>query len=345
MDRREMLVGTAGLMASLAGCGGDDTDGETTPAADTPADAQPGTAAGGDGGGSTTDGEPTATQNQSASAVVGQVVSGNQLSMVVREVSRTSQLGEYQQADPGNEFVVVRLAVKNTTQDQFINFSGFLQTAVQDSEGYSYTQTLATTGQSLNGGQLAPGEVDRGDIVYEVPADATGLTLQFDFRAFSAFQFDRVTVDLTTQETPRADLSQTLRVEVYQPGTSITYGSTQVAVNSVEFVDQLSEFAQPDPGNEFAIVDITTTNQGTESKRISTALQMLVKDGTGASYAMDFAAQGQLDRAYNESSALGPGETRRGQLAYEVPADVSPLYWVFEFTLWTDGDKTFWQVR
>lgn len=105
------------------------------------------------------------------------------------------------------------------------------------------------------------------------------------------------------------------------------------------------DFSQADSGNEYVVIDITTENGTDEQQYISTLLQMLVKDGAGNFYDMDLLAQSELDRGYNEGQPLAPGETRRGQLAYEVPQDSSPLYWIFEFTLWTDGDKTFWKLR
>jgi len=276
---------------------------------------------------------------------VGEVVEGEQMSMVVRGVERTQSLGQFQEADPGNTYVVVSLAVKNRTESEFVGFSGLLQTQLKDSEDYTYDQTIAVTDQTFQGGQLAPGEVSRGDLVYEVPTDASGLVLQFDFQAFSFFEFDRVTVDLASEADPVGDLTQELKVDVHDVGESVSYGDVTVAVNSVSFETSLGQFSQADDGNEFAIIDITTENGTDDQLQLSTLLQMKMKDGTGASYQLSITALTALDRAYNESQPLAPGESRRGQIAYEVPQGVNPLYWTFEFTLWVDGDKTFWQVR
>lgn len=302
-----------------------------------------------DGGGTPTDTDTeaeTPTEGSREKTVkIGDVVAGDRLSMVVRGVEETKQLGEFQEADSGNVYRVVRLAVKNTTRDEFAEFSGFLQTTLKDGDEYNYSRTIAGTGQALTGGQLAPGEVERGDVVYEVPEDASGLTLQFDFQAFSFFDFERVVVDLSEEADSIADLSQSLKVDVRTIGEAVSYADTSVVVNSVQFTDQIGSYADADRGNEFAIVDITTTNESDEEKRISTLLQMLAKDGAGNSYPISITGLSQLDRAYEESTPLAPGERRRGKLAYEVPADTSTLYWIFEFTLWNEGDKTFWQLR
>ncbi|UPW00179.1 DUF4352 domain-containing protein [Halorussus gelatinilyticus] len=293
----------------------------------------------------TTEDETTTDGTSAKSIQVGDRVDDDRMSMVVRGVEKTEKLGEFSKAASGNTFVVVRLAVKNTTKDTYLNFSGFLQTLLKDGSGYTYEQTITASGQTFTGGQLVPGEVARGDLVYEVPKDASDLTLQFDFGTVSFLTVDRVTVDLESKANSAADLEQSLRVDVRDTGESVENGGVTVAVNGVKFAKKLGEFTAAGDGKEYAIVDITTTNETGSSQSISTALQMLAKDGRGRTYPMSISAAASLDRSYDEASPLADGEKRRGKVAYEVPKGVSPLYWAFEYSLWTDGDKTFWKLR
>lgn len=330
----------------LAGCSSDSEEAGSKPTTDEPS-------SGDDGSGPEETATPTAEETEEqteagpteAVIAIGDVVEGTDLSMVVRNVRKMAELGQFQQADSGNTFVVVNLAVKNTTDEKFLNFSGFLQTRLKDDEDYTYQQTIATTGQTLDGGQLAPGEVGRGDIVFEVPEEAGGLTLQFDFQAISFFEFDRVTVDLSKTADTIGNLTQNLKVDIHSVGDTVEYGDVSVTVNDVSVADQLGSFATPEEGNEYVVVDITTENNTGEPQHISTLLQMLIKDGTGRSYQEDLTATSQLDRAYEEGSPVADGEARRGKLAYQIEKGLGPLYWVFEFTLWTEGDKTFWKLR
>lgn len=345
MDRRHFVNAVGGLLTTfgLAGCtggdgnGGGDGAGGSTPV-DTPTVTDEPTEA-------PTETESPTPESRESSVVVGEVVEGDRMSMVVRSVEQTDQIGDFQEPDSGNVFNVVRLVVKNTTQNEFINFSGFLQTTLKDDENYNYSQTFAATGQTFQGGSLAPGEVSRGDLVYETPEDATGLTLQFDFQAFALFVFDRVVIDLASEAGNLGDLTQNLQVDIHSPGDEISYGDTAVLLNSVEFTDRIGDYAEAEEGNEFAVVNITTTNDSDEEKQISTLLQMLVKDDRGNSYGFSLSGTSGLDRAYDETTPLASGESRRGEMAYEVPADASDLYWIFEFTLWNDGDKTFWSLK
>lgn len=348
MQRRKFIA-TVGV-GMLAGCSGADTEGTTTDGSgsDTSSSDNSGSDAT-DSEQSTTDetesSETTTEGTKEKSVKVGTLVDDEQMSMVVRGVEKTKQLSEFDQASSGNTFVVVQLAVKNTTKDSFLNFSGFLQTRVKDGEGYSYDQAITGSGNTFSGGQLVPGEVSRGSLVYEVPEDASNLSLDFDFQTVSFLSLDRVTVDLEQEASSTADLSQDLKVDVHDSGKTVSRGDVGVTVNGVEFSEKLDSFTQAGDGKEFAIVDITTKNDTSESKQISTLLQMLVKDGTGKTYPLSISASTAIEQSYDETSPLGAGEKRRGKVAYEVDKGVSPLYWAFEFTLWTDGDKTFWQLR
>jgi hypothetical protein len=354
MKRRTYLA-TAGLsLAALAGCTGDSgpevVDDGTSP--QNGGGDQSGGAAGsggGSGGGGSGDGggggEATAAGAAEVQARVGELVSDDALAMVVRSVTRTQTIGEFQEADAGTEFVVVRLAIKNVSADRHVNFSGLLQTRLKDAADYTYDQTFAATGRDLSGGQLVPGEVSRGDVVYQVPTDASGLRLQFDFEAVSFFDLDRVEVPLGERADAIRDLAMDLQVPVHRPGDAVAYRDTTVGVTGVETRAAMGEYVQPDPGNEFVVVDLATTNETGEEQTISTLLQMQLKDGTGQAYSMSVMASSQLARGYEQGSPLDDGETRRGKVAYEVPTDAASLYWAFDFSLWGSGDKAFWQLR
>ena len=356
MDRRAYLGVCAGLFGGLAGCSGDtDSDGAPQEVTDT----QTATPSSNSGGESTpTQAESTPTEaseetptaestssQQVGEAVIGEVVQDDTLAMVVSGMEKTAKIGEFQEADSGNTFVVVDLRIKNRTSDEFINFSGFLQTRLKDSEDYTYEQTIAMTGNTFQGGQIAPGEVSRGDVVYEVPEDASGLTMQFDFQALSLFDFSRVEIDLSEEAGSPTELVQNLQVETYGSGDTVEFQDVQVGLNGVETATELGSFAQAKDGNEFVVIDVSTSNNTDEELSISTALQMVVKDGQGFSYSSSLSATSALDQNYSQGSPLAPGETRRGKVAYELPEGTSPLYWVFEFSLWVDGSKTFWQIR
>ena len=316
-----------------------------------------GNAGNGDGGSGNSDGSEQqsgdGTEEQSgdgteeqteAEAVVGEIVGDDEIQLVVSNVRTATSLGMFSEADPDNEFVVVEVAIKNVSDD-FITVSNLLQTRLRDSEGFSYTQTFVGEGNTFNDGQLAPGEVERGEVAFEVPQDADGLTFTFDFQAFAVFDFDRVEIDLEQEASPTEDVDQNLRENVFDVGETVEFSDVEVTVHGTETQSSLGQFTQAESGNEYVIVDIEILNGTDEQQTVSTILQMLLKDGEGWSYQEDLMATSQLTRNFDEGTPLASGENRRGRLAYEIEEGVSPLYWVFEFTLWTEGDKTFWKLR
>ncbi len=351
MNRRTVLLASGvTLSTALAGCSGDtdeNSDGngtgngnETEPENGTENSTESETA------NSDEDGEEESGNEDvdDVEAVVGSLVEGENIHLVVEDTETTTQIGDFQEADSGTEYLIATLAMKNVSED-FINVSQLLQTSVRDDEGYSYTQSLAVTDQpSFDGGQFVPGEVERGTIVFELPQDATGRTLEFDFDVDLIGGVNRAEIDLE-DETGVHTLEQDLAIDVHDVGETVGFSDVSVTVNGVEFESELGRYTQPDEGNEYAIVDISIENNSGEEQSVSTMLQMLVKDGAGWSYQEDLMAASQLDRAFDEGLPLSDGETRRGQLAYEVEQGLHSLYWVFEFSLWTEGDKTFWRLR
>jgi hypothetical protein len=266
------------------------------------------------------------------------------MQLVVEDFERDISLGEFIEPDSGNEFVSVSIALKNISGG-FVSVSNFLQARIRDNEDYSYEPTFFGGDEpTFNDGQFAPGEVERGAINFEIPEDAIGLELVWDFSTGLFSGIDRAIINLG-EETRIHTLEQDLQIDVYDVGTSVEFQDTQVTVNSVRTEESLGTFTEPDAGNEYVIVDISIENNTGEEQWISTVVQMLVKNGEGYSYQEDWIATGQLNRAFDEGTPLADGETRRGEVVYEVEEGLSPLYWVFEFSLWNEGDKTFWKLR
>lgn len=345
MDRRHVLATISGGMAlSLAGCSGE-TDEEPEPTSDG-SDSSDSSDSSTDSSDSGTDGSDNEDADpEQVSATVGELVEGDQLHLVVEDVERASSLGQFSEPDAGNEFVVVSLALKNVS-DGYVSVSNLLQTRLRDNEDYQYDQAITGGGgNTFNAGQFAPGEVERGTVTFEVPEDASGLQLVFDLDASIIGGIDRARINLEEEAASIADLEQNLGVDTYSLGEEVGYQDVTVSVNDVRTESSLGQFSEPDEGNEFVVVDISITNNTGEEQQFSTVLQMMLKDGEGYTYQESLTATTGLDRAFDEGTPLSDGETRRGELPYEVPEGTAPLYWVFEFSVFASGDKTFWEVR
>lgn len=339
MDRRKYLkLAGTGLIVGIAGCSGEEDKPKQVDGTEQSTETQTTTEE------ETTE-ETTEEGPEEVTASVGELVSGDQMSLVVENFERGVDLGEYYDPDSGNEFALASIALKNTSNG-YTTVSNLLQTRIRDDEDYQYQQTFASgKGATFNDGQFAPGEVERGGIPYEIPKDASGLKLIFDFDPSIFGGINRARIDLESQADQVHQLEQDLGIETYEVGDSIAYGDVEVALNEMRTETSLGQFTEADSGKEYVIIDISITNETGEEKYFSTVLQMMLKDGEGYTYQEDLMATSQLDRAFDEGTPLSDGETRRGELVYEVESGLSPLYWVFEFTVFATGDKTFWQIR
>ena len=80
--------------------------------------------------------------------------------------------------NPNNEFLAADMTFENTS-DRPVSLSSLLEITLKDENGYSASQTIHTRQKQLSEGNIAPGDNTSGEIVYEVPPDATGLRLEY----------------------------------------------------------------------------------------------------------------------------------------------------------------------
>lgn len=333
--RRYVLTGTIALAAGgFAGCGESDTGN---------GDGNSGGGNGNDSGNGGDDGDTGSGGGETANAIVGEVVEGDDMELVVRSVERTPQIDEYQEADDGNTFVILRLAVKNKADD-FANFSSHFQATLENPDGVAYEASFSVTDNPLQSGLLASGEVTRGDLVFEVPEDDTDLTLNMDLSSFDLFSFSRIEVDLTEEADSAGDVEQSLNVDVNDVGSSVTHEDVSVTVHGVRTETELGEYSQAEEGFEYVIPDIEIENGQDEELRVSTLLQMAMKTETGLSYSVSMDS-GQLDQKFSEQQPIAAGDNRRGELAYELPQDREQAFWAYNFLEFSNQMKAFWRME
>lgn len=366
MHRRQYLrvLPAAGSLC-LAGCTGNDDPG---PATRTEARTDGATPQGG---------EETRTERPDASvetAVVGERVDRKHVSIVVRDVREPDRLGT-RAAPDGRRFVVVRLALKNTGR-VVVKFDPLVQVKLVDGERRSYDRAFETaTDRPLQAGLVVPGEVFRGDVVFEIPEAAEGLQLAIadgfvgtvgpslpkvqdqgggdldgqgpgveverDYVFAGATTRSGVHVDLGRTDSTVADLAQDLSVAVHGVGDTIEYEGMTAEIAAVEATSS----SQDSPETEAVVVDLAVTNESGRELYVPALLVTVLKDGEGFSYAVDVEGTRALDGRFEQGSPIPDGETRRGTIAYEVPEGAAPLYFAFEFDTAEGRAKAFWQLR
>ncbi|TYL38870.1 hypothetical protein CV102_10200 [Natronococcus pandeyae] len=356
--RRRTFVGVAGVsLLGLAGCTG--TRSETEPAADSRDDetSQPTTenSVPNDRDGSEADDEST-----DRTVAVGELVEGDEVQFVVSDVGRRDAFDglvleedrfgagiddddEQRQASDGHEFVVVELAVQNTTDETFVPLGSAFQPVLQDYEEQAYEQVRSVSSVALAEGSLAPGEVERGELAYEISTGRSVSTLTLDDDAAEPFGVDGLAVDLEDEADEIATLEQELRVPVHEFGTVVDHDGLEIAVDQLGSGNNLGPFFEPEDDHEFVVVGITVTNDSGDDQEVSIADYGRLKDDAGWSYPEDPDVLSSLEQ-FDEPAQLKDGDSEEGAVAYQVEQGRGQLYWTLELPEWDDG-KEFWQLR
>lgn len=131
--------------------------------------------------------EPTKAPAKGEKYKIGDVVQIGDITLVVNKFSDAKPT-EYFKPDAGKKFVVVDVTFENKGS-KAATVSSMLQMTLKDDTGQAYNIDLGA--QSASGGkspdgELAAGEKLRGQIGYQVPADAKGFEFVFDASLFSS---------------------------------------------------------------------------------------------------------------------------------------------------------------
>ena len=132
----------------------------------------------------TTQGSNNKTTQTESIGKIGEAVNANDLSFTVTDISKAKSLGNsYSKKEAQGTFNVITLTIKNTGKETITIDSSMLK--VTDSQGRKFDYSIE--GQTAKG--LAQGKVDlflqqvqpglsvTGDIVFDLPDDATDLKL------------------------------------------------------------------------------------------------------------------------------------------------------------------------
>lgn len=90
----------------------------------------------------------------------------------------------------------------------------------------------------------------------------------------------------------------------------------------------------PAPGNQYIVVDLEVRNStGTESRPISALIQMSIEAAGGQAYTPSLMYN--PDPKFPDGNIL-PGQTARGNVAFEVPANIGSMTFVYDPLLYGD---------
>ncbi|MHC3438666.1 DUF4352 domain-containing protein [Natrialbaceae archaeon A-gly3] len=363
MDRRTFLAVTGTALPTLAGCVGtrspgseDEDENEDTPPTESSTHLEEADA--NESEGESADDEPDDDDEPETDerAAVGELIEGEDLHVVVLDQRREAAYdglvktddesigisrNDEREAQDGHEFLVLEVAVKNVSDEAFVSVGEQLTPSVRDVDDRSHARLESEIPGVLSVGTLAPGEVERAEIAYELPEGASEITL--DLVDDGETTFDRSTVDLEERADSTADLEQDFRIPLQEFGSSVESDGVTVTVDGLELGNDVRPFAQPAEGQEYVIVGFSVENDSGGDLELSRLEDVHLKDETGWNYPDDPDVVSAIDRFDDE--CLEDGEATSGELAYEVERGRDRLYWIADLSRWGVGERTIWQLR
>lgn len=347
IDRRTYLSLTVGTAVAIAGCtsdGDEPMDGTENDEPETSAEADDDSASRDDAGLEEAD-EATESDDSNTDLEVGELLEIDDLQLLVSDLDRADDVvedsnGEDIEGDEDATVAVVDFSLKYVGDEAVRDVDELVTVELRDGDGETYERftALETEPVDLTESRLAPGEVARGDLVYDIDDDIEGLELEIESVADS----EVYVVDLETEADSIPTLEQELSDDVLRFGQRVESEGIEVTVTTLEQGNNLGGFMQSDEGSEIVAVEVLIEN-GSGRNRTLSPEQVQLKDEFGRSHDE---APGVL-RALEgfDENELEDGEEHDGKIAYELEEGLSELYWVFDFTEWGDDQRVFWQLR
>lgn len=361
-----MLLGSVGVLTSLAGCSGGGDPPESGGSADDDGgssdDGGSGGAAGGSGGDTSDSNDGNEAGVAVQQAVVGDLTDLGVVSMAVTNAARVDTaplLGEGSSfaAAEGNEYVRVDFAIRSAG---YVGLAFDLLSVAVDGTEYTAAEPfdiVQIASPEFGGLPFAPGELRRFRYHYEVPAGdgSTALRVLMRTRTLPGTTYDSVPplqVDLRSGS-PGPELEQAFDLDFQTFGERVVHEGIELTVGEVTFGPEVRN-RTPDEGNEFLAFPISVTNGGDRPNPILVSLSgfggLSLLDGAGNNVGDNVEFTGEVlgQDNFDPTNGIAPGESEAGVVVGEVAAETDPLYlaWTPPALYWrSDRHRYVWQIR
>ncbi|MEY7850191.1 DUF4352 domain-containing protein [Natrarchaeobius sp. A-rgal3] len=358
VDRRTYLAVLAGGTLVLAGCSGEeeereDPSREDSDEGESSVDEDETNGEGGENGENGEREETEDDESEAADREIGERIEIDEFAAVVADFDRVEEFrpsgidddslepDDVLEASDGSAFAVVDVAVQYHGDEPVVDVDESLAVALVDDDGEEYERIEASDEWSFDPtvARLAPGEVVRGELGFEIDDAADELVLSLE----STVADDVVLVDLESAvgEDSATVLEQEL-TDVAGVGSQVEAADVEITVASLQQGNNLGGFMQSEEGYDLVALGIVLENESGGERTLSTD-QAQLADEFGRRYPEDPGALRALE-GFDEA-VVDDGEEYDGSVAYQVEEGVGALYWAFDLDAWDENRRLFWTVR
>jgi len=311
------------LLVLLGLVGGGDTD--KTPAASTGSATSIDSSSNAEAASSTAAPAPAEEQTEFR---VGDVLDTGDLSITYVASREYHSDNPYIQPAEGNKYIAIELYCENNSgTDSAISIISFECYA----DGYACDQSYVTEENGLSA-TLSPGRTTSGSLVFEVPADAAEIEIEYKYNLFSEkkaiFLYEGEKESGFAPEKDTAATEGALHVGdvAEKSGMTITY------LNCGEYQSG-NQFIQPAAGNKFIFAELEFENTSNSDQSITYFEFTCYADGMHCD--AHYSADDSL------SATLSAGRKTNGKVYFEVPADAETIEIEYIANFWTSDHAVF----
>ena len=121
--------------------------------------------------------------------IIGQDVSDGNSRMTLNNVRYTQVIDEKKnesyvaRSETNKQFLIINVTIENISPNKNMSYNGY-QFIMLDSKGIIYEEDASASKQlakKFNGNDMVPGDKREGELSFQIPVDAKGLRLRFEY--------------------------------------------------------------------------------------------------------------------------------------------------------------------
>ena len=257
---------------------------------------------------------------------VGDTILDGDLQIVYVASGEYKETNEFIQPKEGNKFIFLKLAFENKGSSDYSISSYSFQCYA---DGYNVEEHYTENDLSAT---LSPGRTTDGLLVYEVPADAQVIEIEYETNFFTEEKL-KLVYDGDMDSGYVAEANTAASANAFQVGDIVESDRLNISYLSCEKDTSYSQFSKPVSGTHYVTLTFEFENKGNSDEFVSF-------------YDFDCYADGKnCDQAYfrddSLSATLSAGRKAQGTVTFIVPDDTSTVEVEYLSNAWTSSRVVF----
>lgn len=253
-----------------------------------------------------------------AAAPIAGPVKNEALEVSVYGVQQVASLGSISAAG-GDMYAVVQMGCTGKSEGSLVQVELENYAYLRDPQGMTFTpaKDVSAPGQLKGMVQFLPGTLQRGSLVFSVPAQHGALTLVLNLPGYPP-------LELSLPNTATGGAAASVAASQAPVLFTISDGDTlDVQIHGVRAAPNLGD-AQPEQGKRFVVLDLSLVNKVEQGIEFQTGEQLKLLNG-GEEILADTSSMEKLAHPLVENSVVPAHGRGRFEVAFQAPTNATKL--------------------